>query len=358
MRKKKEPLYLKIYMDLREKIVMGIFSYGEKLPSKRVLSEKMGVSIITIEHAYDLLCEEGYLEGRERSGYYVIFRIEDGFELPQKRNEIFLCEKEEKENQEIGFPITAMKKTMRNIISDFEDQMLLLCPGKGHPRLRESIRRYLERNRGIHAEIEQIIIGAGAEYLYGLMPGLLGKGKVFGIESPSYEKIEQCYRSLGVELEKLPMSKEGMDSHFLKKSKAQILHVSPYRSYPTGITATASKKYEYVRWADIEGRFLIEDDFESEFSLSKKMEETLFSLSSKENVIYMNTFSKTISPSLRMGYMVIPKVLLEKYRETLGFYSCPVPTYMQLVVANLIENGDFERHINRIRREKRKSLCG
>ena len=115
---------------------------------------------------------------------------------------------------------------------------------------------------------------------------------------------------------------------------------------------------KYVRWADIEGRFLIEDDFESEFSLSKKMEETLFSLSSKENVIYMNTFSKTISPSLRMGYMVIPKVLLEKYRETLGFYSCPVPTYMQLVVANLIENGDFERHINRIRREKRKSLCG
>ena len=132
------------------------------------------------------------------------------------------------------------------------------------------------------------------------------------------------------------------------------MHVSPYRSYPSGVSASASKKHEYLRWAAQKGRYIIEDDFESEFSVSKKPEETLFSNAWMDNVIYMNTFSKTISPALRVGYMVLPKHLVAEFAEKLGFYSCTVPTYMQFVLAELISNGDFERHINRVRRQRRK----
>lgn len=352
--KKRESVYIRIYEKIKEEIVEGIYEKGAKLPSKRTLAENLGVSIITIEHAYSLLCEEGYVESKERSGYFVIFKKEDGFEYSlNKLNTGYLME-ERKEKEEINFPVSVMAKTMRGVISDLQENIFLTSPAKGCLELREGIRRYLERNRGISVQTEQIIVGAGAEYLYHLIPDLLGKDKVYGIEIPSYEKIEQSYTNQGVEIERIPMTKEGMDSRYLKNSKADVLHISPYRSYPTGITATASKKYEYIRWAQKEGRFLVEDDFESEFSLLKKKEETLFSLSKEKNVIYMNTFSKTISSSLRIGYMVLPKEILEVYDKVLGYCSCPVPTYMQLVVARLIENGDFERHINRIRRKKRK----
>ena len=137
-------------------------------------------------------------------------------------------------------------------------------------------------------------------------------------------------------------------------STADVLHTTPYRSYPSGVTANASKRHEYVRWAERHGRYIIEDDFESEFSISSKPTETLFALSEKDNVIYLNTFSKTISPSLRIGYMVLPKHLASLYTEKLGFYSCTVPTFMQYVLTELINNGDFERHINRVRRKLRK----
>ena len=154
----------------------------------------------------------------------------------------------------------------------------------------------------------------------------------------------------------LPLSKDGIDTSSLLSSKTDILHTTPYRSYPTGVTATASKRHEYIRWASTNSRYIVEDDFESEFSVSSKPEETLFSISENDNVVYMNTFSKTVSPALRVGYMVLPKHLVEVYEQKLGFYSCTVATFMQYVLAELINNGDFERHINRFRRAKRRDL--
>ena len=220
--------------------------------------------------------------------------------------------------------------------------------------LRKAIQMYLAQSRGIIADIEQIVIGSGSEYLYNLIIELLGRNLVYAIESPSYNKIEQVYSLSEVEVQKLPLSQNGIESVALKKCSADVLHISPYRSYPSGVTASASKRHEYLKWAEKEGRYIIEDDFESGFSVSKKPEETLFCHSLKDNVIYMNTFSKTISSSLRVGYMVLPKKLSKEYEERLGFYSCTVPTYIQIVLAELIANGDFERHINRVRRKKRK----
>ena len=152
------------------------------------------------------------------------------------------------------------------------------------------------------------------------------------------------------------MRNSGIDSKSLARTKANVLHTTPYRSYPSGVTATASKRHEYIHWSEQNNRYIIEDDFESEFSISSKPTETLFSLSDNDNVIYLNTFSKTISPSLRIGYMVLPKHLIEDFNNKLGFYSCTVPTFMQFVLTELINNGDFERHINRVRRNKRKEI--
>ena len=234
--------------------------------------------------------------------------------------------------------------------------MLEKSPNLGCIELREAIRKYLARNRGISVDTDQIVIGSGSEYLYSLIVELLGRSLIFAIESPSYKKIEQVYRATEIKYEPLPLTDEGIDSNALSKTSADVLHTTPYRSYPSGVTATASKRHEYVRWASERDRYIIEDDFESEFSVSAKPTETLFAISENDNVIYLNTFSKTISPSLRVGYMVIPKQLVQTYKEKLGFYSCTVPTFMQYVLAELIDNGDFERHINRVRRQIRKKI--
>jgi GntR family transcriptional regulator/MocR family aminotransferase len=184
---------------------------------------------------------------------------------------------------------------------------------------------------------------------------MLGRDRIYACEKPSYEKIEMVYKANGVEFEMLPLGKDGIKSKYLANTKASVLHITPYRSYPSGVTANVSKKTEYLYWASLGDRYIVEDDFESEFTVSKKAEETIFSLSDSDNVIYMNTFSKTVSPSLRVGYMVLPEKLLEMFSKSVGFYSCTVPLFEQLVLTEIINNGDFERHINRVRRQKRKN---
>ena len=347
------PIYLQIYNQLKADIVSGNYPYNTKLPSKRLLAEETQTSIITVEHAYSLLCDEGYVEARERSGFFVVFRNSDGFVLPSQ-SVIHYAEKSKKQPTGPDFPFSVLAKTMRGVISDYGGQILKKSPNKGCVELRHALRQYLAKNRGITVDIEQIIIGSGAEYLYGLIIELLGRNCVYGIESPSYEQIRQVYRAYEVSCEELPLSADGIESSALCRTGADILHTTPYRSFPSGVTASASKRHEYINWASTRSRFIIEDDFESEFSVSSKPEDTLFTLSRADNIIYLNTFSKTISPSLRVGYMVLPQKLVEKFDENLGFYSCTVPTFEQLVLTKVLENGDFERHINRVRRHKRK----
>ena len=346
--------YLQLYIQIKNDILKGVYPFGSKLPSKRYISEETGVSVVTVEHAFAILCDEGYVEARERSGYFVIFKETDGF-LPSNDNFDFELEPSSRRADiKAEFPFSVLSKTMRNVISEYGEGILAISENSGTLVLRRAIKNYLARSRGIIATEDQIIIGSGSEYLYNLIAELFGN-KLYAIETPSYNKIEQVYASLNVNYEKLPLSSDGIKSSALWESKADVLHISPFRSFPSEVTASASKKHEYIRWASENERIIIEDDFESEFTILKKSEETLFSLSG-ENVIYMNTFSKTISPSLRVGYAVLPKKLALEFKEKLGFYSCTVPTYIQYVLASLLNNGDFERHINRVRRQKRKEL--
>ena len=348
------PAYLQLYKQLQKDIVSGIYPCGKKLPSKRIMADELAVSTITVEHAYALLCDEGYVEARQRSGYFVIFRTDDVFLSSEPISLSTVAAHQS--GSASDFPLSVLTKTMRKVITDHGEGILDLSPPSGCIALRNAIRQYLAGSRGISADTEQIVIGSGSEYLYTLIVELFGRDKKYAIELPSYKKIEQVYLASDVHYEKLPLGNDGIESPALWCSDADILHISPYRSFPSGVTASASKRHEYLRWASAQNRYLVEDDFESEFSVSKKPEETLFSLTYGDNVIYMNTFSKTISPSLRIGYMVLPKTLVPLFKEKLGFYSCTVPTFMQYVVAELIANGDFERHINRVRRAKRKEL--
>ena len=353
--KSARPVYLQIYKHIRDDIIAGIFPYNTKLPSKRVLANEVGVSTITIEHSYALLCDEGYAEARERSGYIVIFRQSDGFSASsagtaaQFHPHIAAAAYP-------GFSVSILSKTMRRVLNDYHDIILEKSPNGGRAELRGAIRSYLARNRGIYADEEQIIVGSGAEYLYGLIVYLLGRDKIYGIEAPSYDKIEQIYHTAGAAYELLPLSDDGIDSEALAATNANVLHTTPYRSFPSGVTASASKRHEYIRWSNKPEHFIIESDYGSEFSVSSQPMETLFALSRYDNVIYLNTFSKTISPSMRVGYMVLPKQLVKPFYERLGFYSCTVPTFEQLVLAELLNGGDFERHINRVRRIKRREL--
>ena len=354
--KEKRPVYLQLYNQIREDIVNDVLRFDSKLPSIRALAEELGISTVTVEHAYALLSDEGYVESRERSGYVVSFRKADGFASTAKTTHKYHPATETKHAYP-DFPLSVLSKTMRRVLTEHGDLLLEKSPNNGCAELREAIRQYLARNRGISVDTEQIIIGSGSEYLYEHIIMMLGRSHTYGIESPSYKKIEEIYHASEVSYELLPLSHDGIDSATLSNTTASVIHTTPYRSFPTGVSATASKLHEYVRWANQKNRYIIEDDFESEFSVSTKPTDTLFALSKNDNVIYLNTFSKTISPSLRIGYMVLPKHLVKTYEEKLGFYSCTVPTFMQYVLTELLNNGDFERHINRVRRKMRKDLA-
>ena len=347
------PSYLQLYNRMKNDIVSGVYAFGTKLPSKRLLAEESGLSTITVEHAYLLLCDEGYAEARERSGYFVIFRPNDGFAFASDISE----SKKKYDSPRVAkpsFPSSVLSRAMRRVISNYEKVLFEKSPNAGLLELRTALKNYLARNRRVNVSVDQIVIGSGSEYLYGLIIELLGRDRKVAIESPSYNKIEQVYSAADISYEQLPLKKDGIDSMSLSMTTASILHTTPYRSYPSGVTASASKRHEYIRWANTEDRYLIEDDFESEFSVSTKPMETLFSLSDNDNVIYLNTFSKTIAPGIRVAYMVLPMHLAKLFESKLGFYSCTVPTFEQYLLAELIDGGEFERHINRVRRSLRK----
>ena len=341
--------YLRLYERLREEIVRGVYPYGARLPSKRQLAEEAGVSVITAEHALALLTDEGYLEARERSGHYVLYHDADGFVPSPPRPSAPLPA-----GERADFPFSVLARVMRRVITEYGEQLLEKSPNPGCDALRLAISRYLDRSRGIRVPADRIFIGSGAEYLYGLIVQLLGAARIFAAEDPSYEKIAQVYRAHGASLELLPLDADGIRSDALRRTRASVLHITPYRSYPSNITASAAKRREYIRWAAEPGRYIVEDDFSSEFTAASKPEDTVFSLAERGNVIYLNTFSQTVAPSLRMGYMVLSEELAALYAERIGFYSCTVPLFEQLVLAELLDGGDYERHIRRTRRAMRK----
>ena len=354
----KEKRYLRIYEQVREDIIKGTYPVGSKLPSKRVMADAMGMSVITVEHAYELLAEEGYIVPRQKSGYYVSFDDSDiytGAEktlAPARQNRRQQVSEKNQSNEPV-FSYSIYAKTVRKVLSEYDEYLMQKSPKNGMFELRSAIAWYLLRSRRLKVSPDQIIIGAGAEYLYGLIVQSFGRDMLYGVESPSYLKIAKVYTAGGAKLKMLKLGSDGIESDELWNSNVNILHITPYRSFPSGVTASASKKREYLRWSRKNGGYIIEDDFESEFTPSRKPEETIFSLDEEGRVIYVNTFTRTIGSFARCAYMVLPMALTAEFTDRVGFYECPVPTLDQLVIASLIDGGDFERHINKVRRYNR-----
>ncbi|MBQ9485350.1 MAG: PLP-dependent aminotransferase family protein [Clostridia bacterium] len=343
----KKPLYESLYENIKRDVVSGRLKEGEKLPSKRALAERTGVSVITVDAAYGLLIDEGYVYSRERSGFYV--GAANGERLGNAFARDFSCKTAG--GTDVDFRFSAFSKIMRKVITEYDRALLVKPPAFGCEELRKAIADYLYRYRGMEVDYENIIIGSGSEYFYGMIVSLLGRYRIYGLEYPSYEKISKVIRAEGAACEFLKMGENGILGEELAGAKASVLHVTPFNSFPTGATADYRKRMEYIEWAKKRNGYIVEDDIDSEFAVGAKPVETVYSLDGGKRVIYLNTFSKSLAPSIRMGYMILPENLTAEYKKRLGFYSCTVPAFDQYVMAEFIGGGHFERHLNRIRRK-------
>lgn len=237
--KQKGKAYLQIYEQIKSDIVEGLYKYNTKLPSKRLLAEEISVSVITVEHAYSLLFEEGYIDARERSGYFVCYNPENTF---TSTTQSVILPHTHTTDHSSDFPFSLYAKTARKVLSNYDEEIFSSNDGSGSIELKVAIRDYLKRSRGINVKNEQIVIGAGSEYLYGLIVQMLGKNRIYALEDPSYPKIAKVYRANGVKTLFLPLLTDGISSEHLKKTPATVLHITPYRSYPSYVSANASKK--------------------------------------------------------------------------------------------------------------------
>lgn len=345
----KDKKYYTLYNQIRNHIIVGKYSAGEKLPSKRTMADLFGCSVITVAAAYELLEQEGYISARQRSGYYVC-RIEGAIANEESKPALIRHLPADAPDSNDGLEHSLWFKTVRKVMSERGGELFTKSPNKGCAVLRNAISDYLNRYRGMLAQPEQIIIGSGAEQLYETVIKILGREKVYAVEDPCYEQIREVYSGLDVKLCPLTMGPDGILSREFAQKGFDVLHVTPFNSYPSGITASISKRWEYLSWAEKSRGYIVEDDFASEFFLPGHPIQSLYSLDVNNSVIYINTFSKSLSPSMRMGYMILPAKLLDAYERKLGAYSCSVPTFEQYVLAEFISGGHFERHLNRVRR--------
>ena len=342
------PAYMQLYRQLRADILSGAIPLGAKLPSKRTLAEELGLSLITVEHAFALLADEGYIETRPRSGTYAAF----GGEPRQAEPPVFPAPAPAPVTVPADFPFSALAKTMRRVLTDYDRRILLRSPGSGTEELRRAIAAWIARSRGLRVSPERIVVGAGAEYLYGLIVQFFGRETRFALEEPCYARIRQVYELNGAACEGLPMGADGILSRALEGCAAGVLHVTPFNSYPSRVTASAAKRREYAAWAREKGSYIVEDDYDSELASVTKHIETICSLA-PERVLYLNTFSRSFAPSMRTAYLVLPEALAEPWQRKLGFYACAVPVFEQYVLAAFLNNGELERYISRRRRKLR-----
>lgn len=354
-----DSLYEYLYKKIKNDILSYNLSSGEKLPSKRALAKHLNVSTITVENAYSQLMAEGYIYSVPKSGFYVsdISTKKASARKVAKPNESTLpatpsyyADFVNNYTSTDNFPFTIWTKLMREIMSDKSEKLMVRSPSAGVFELRQAISDYLYQFRGIDVDADQIIVGAGTEYLYGLIIQLLGKDKIYALEDPGYRKISKIYDANGVDALHIKMDDSGIDVHALEKSTADILHISPSHHFPTGIVTPISRRYEILSWAaKSPDRYIIEDDYDSEFRLLGKPIPSLQSIDALDKVIYMNTFSKSLSSTIRISYMVLPKTLIAKYNAMLSFYSCTVSNFEQYTLAKFISDGHLEKHINRMR---------
>ncbi|MCD7893473.1 MAG: PLP-dependent aminotransferase family protein [Erysipelotrichaceae bacterium] len=349
-----KPMYLYLYESIKNDIINQTLKANEKLPSKRTFAKNLNVSIITVENAYNQLLLEGFIYAIEKKGYYV---SQLNFPDKPKQNTTIINETNEEhylidlKTNSVGehFPYSTYSKLTRQVLSNQDGSLLTRPPQIGCIQLRQAISKHLYDFNGMNVPPNQIIIGAGSEYLYNLLIQLLGHDVIYALEDPGHQSISKVYDINHINYQYIPLDKHGIQLKPLQQSSAQIVHISPAHHFPTGITMPIQRRLDLLKWANEHQGYIIEDDYDSEFRLRGKPLSPLYQIDQHDRVIYMNTFSKTLSPSFRMSYMILPQSLMQLFHQKLGFYACSVSSFEQIVVAEFINQGYFEKHINRMR---------
>lgn len=364
----KEPLYDQIYQYIKLEITSGRYIYNTKLPSKRQLSSYLQCSQNTVQAAYDQLIAEGYITSRPRSGYYVSKL--DGIINLKKEPTVSSKQADSKINYLYNFshhgvdldsfPFSTWRKITKNVINEYDSDLLKTGDPQGDVNLRSSITDYLHNSRGVDCSPEQIIISSGTEFLLLLLMQIFNHDKIFAIENPGYEKLNLIFKSNGAKFRTISLDEYGMIPDELIESSADIACVTPSHQFPTGVIMPISRRLQFLNWAnEKDGRYIIEDDYDSEFKYTGRPIPSMQGIDSRNKVIYIGAFSKSLTPAIRVSYMVLPKHLMSIYKEKLSFYICPVPVVEQKALCQFMNEGHFERHLNRTRKiykEKREIL--
>ena len=369
-----------LYSTIKELVRGGSLKENEKLPSKRSLASHLGVSVITVANAYARLISEGYMYSVEKKGFFVASDYVDVPEASQHVEQTRSGAGSEDFAQELSensgnrklladfrtnsinvekFPFSVWNAAMRDVLKEPHESLLRSPPPQGVYELRHEIAEYLRCFRDMDVDPSQIIIGAGTEYVTFIVVSLFGRNAVYCVENPGYRKIASVFQMNGARCVPVNVDDEGIDVRAVRESGASVVHVSPSHHFPTGSVMSLNRRLELLSWAAAdENHFIIEDDYDSEFRFTGRPLETLFGAASKSviacgkgagHVIYTNTFSKTLSPSYRISYMVLPPPLAEKFRKNASFLTCPVSVFEQSALSRFMRNGSYEKHIIRMK---------
>ncbi|MCD7838746.1 MAG: PLP-dependent aminotransferase family protein [Clostridiales bacterium] len=355
----KEPLYEQLYRFLRREIETGRVPAGERLPSKRKLASDAHLSVVTVETAYSQLVAEGYLRSEDRRGFFVqqaASRPEQAQPLtqplpssPTKPS----CPYDFATNAVDAefFPFSTWAKLTREVLSSRDSALLSAAHPQGVPELRQAIVSHLYHFRGIQVQPEQIVVGAGSEYLLSLLVQLLGREGGYAVEDPGYQKTEQILSHSGAQVYPIPVDEQGLRVDLLEQSGARVVHVTPSHHFPLSLVMPVTRRRALLDWASAQpDRYIIEDDYDSEFRLSGRPIPALQGLDRDERVVYLNTFTKSLAPSMRISYMVLPAQLAQCYQQEFFFYSSTVPSFEQYTLSLFMDRGHLERHIWRTRK--------
>lgn len=352
-------LYEQLYTAIKKDIESGEIKANEKLPSKRNLSKMLKISAVTVESAYEQLKAEGYIYSVEKSGYFaqaisakaqqepIATTNENKVEAEKEAEFIYDLRGEHADIE--SFPFSVWSKLSRQVLSGQSKKLLQRIPNQGIAELRGEIAEYLKKYRGIEAKSDNIIIGAGTEYLLGLLCQLLPKA-VFAVENPGYKKVSYVLAANGARLKHIALDECGIDMEQLQQSNANVVYVTPSHHFPLGNVMPIKRRNELLSFIKKKKNgYIIEDDYDSEFRFSGRPIPSLYSIDNGENVIYFGTFTQSLCPSLRISYMLLPDGLMKKYSDELSFYSSTVPSFEQYTLLKFMKEGYFERHLNRMR---------
>lgn len=357
--KRNIPLYEQIYDYIKQEIQQGKIQSGERLPSTRALSRHLEVSRSTIELAYEQLLSEGYVETQPYRGFF-ISQIDGLYRLEYQEEQQEIKVEEEKDQYKYdfspngvdlnSFPYNIWRKLSRECLQDDHSELFRLGNPQGEEGVRNAICSYLHQARGVNCRPEQIIVGAGNDYLLMLLTAVLGNERKVALENPTYTQAYRLFDRFSYQVCTVDMDEKGMRVDRLQESGAQIAFVMPSHQFPLGIVMPISRRMEILRWAEEEeGRYIIEDDYDSEFRYKGKPIPALQGYDRSGKVIYMGTFSKSIAPAIRMSYMVLPEKVLERYKTNCGFLSSTISRVDQMILQKFIEEGYYERHLNKSR---------